>query len=242
MINDQFINNVIKDLKKAANPKKANHSQRFFKTGEGEYAEGDVFLGVGAQNSKRIAKKYKDISINQIFKLIKNKYHEVRLVALLIAVRRYKLKSTTDKDKKEIYKQYLIHTDYINNWDLVDISSYKILGHYLYHHPNEISILDNLAFSDSLWERRIGMISCFYLIKNMSFDYPLKIASTLLLDPHDLIHKAVGWMLREIGKRDLSVLEEFLEVNKKQMPRTMLRYAIEKMTKDKYYYYLTSSK
>ncbi len=226
------------DIKKNSNPQKAKILQRFFKTGKGEYGEGDVFLGITVPESRKIAKKYVSISLDEITLLLQSKIHEERLISLLILVEKF----NKADDKKQIFDFYLENTKYINNWDLVDLSADKIIGNFLFYFGKDYPIykilLTNLAKSTNLWERRIAIISTFHFIKNNQFEETLKIAELLLKDKHDLIHKAVGWMLREIGKKDQNIIESFLKENYKSMPRTMLRYAIEKLPEDKRKAYL----
>lgn len=222
---------IKKEIRLKANPVKAKVYQRFFKTGKGQYGEGDIFLGITIPESRAIAKKYADLSFKEIQSLLKSKIHEERLIALLILVENYK-----KLNEEKIVNFYLENTKYINNWDLVDLSADKIIGHYLFDKQKDI--LYQLAQSENLWERRIAIISTFHFIKNNQFNETLRIAEMLLKDKHDLIHKAVGWMLREIGKRDEKALERFLKINHKLMPRTMLRYAIEKFPDEKRFNYL----
>jgi 3-methyladenine DNA glycosylase AlkD len=228
---------VTYDLDKFADKKKAELLQRFFKTGKGEYGEGDIFIGVVVPNQRIVAKKYKDLSLSEIEKLLKSKIHEHRLTALLIMT--YQFSKTDENSKKQIVDFYLKHTKYINNWDLIDLSSVEILGEYFLTHSEYLKILFQFSKSKSLWERRISIISTFTLIRDRQFETSLKIAETLLNDNEDLIHKAVGWCLREIGKRDLETEEEFLKKHYQTMPRTMLRYAIEKFPDNKRKYYMT---
>ena len=211
-----------KELKSKASPKKAKFLQRYFKTGPGEYAEGDVFLGVTVPESRKIVKKYIGLKLSDATKLLHSEIHEERLVGLLIMVDKFQ----TGEEQEKIYQLYLKNTKYINNWDLVDLSADKIVGAYLLNKSK--SILYKLVKSKNVWERRIAMIATFSFIKNNRFIETIKIAKTLLNDKHDLIRKAVGWMLREVGKRDLSTEERFLAKYCKRMPRTMLRYAIER--------------
>lgn len=219
--NNGTIMELTKELIKRANPEKAKLYQRFFKTSPGEYGEGDVFLGLTVPETRKIAKQFSHLSLSQIKNHLSSKYHEERLSALLILVHKYN--KTHDKS---IIDFYLKNTKQINNWDLVDLTAHKILGHYLSDKNKEI--LYKLAVSKNLWERRIAIISTAYFINNNQFSDALKISKILLKDKHDLIHKAVGWMLREIGKRNRKVLENFLKQNYNQLPRTALRYAIEK--------------
>lgn len=212
------------ELHSIANPEIAEHSKRFFKTGKGEYGESDRFLGIRVPEQRKIARKYKTLPLNEVEKLIQSVYHEERLTALFIL--EYKYSTATEKQKKEIYKFYLSNLRCINNWDLIDSSAPKIMGAYL--HDKSRDILYDLAKSSDLWKRRISIMSTFYFIQNGDFEDTFKIADLMLNDEHDLIHKAVGWMLREIGNKDRNRLEEFLKPCYRKMPRTMLRYAIEK--------------
>jgi len=225
------------ELQKLANPKIAEHSARFFKTGKGEYGEGDQFLGIRVPQQRKIAKKYRNLPLNEVRNLLQSDYHEKRLTALLILV--YRFPKADPAEQKKIYDFYLSNTDRINNWDLVDSSAPKIMGPWLMNRPRDI--LFELATSDNLWERRIAIMATFHFIKQNDFEDTLKIADLLLDDPHDLIHKATGWMLREIGKRDEPLLESFLIPRYRDMPRTMLRYAIEQLPKNKRKAYLESA-
>ena len=224
-----------KSLKKHADEKQAEVLQRFFKTGPGQYGEGDVFLGIKVPKQREIARDAsKRLSLVDAEKLLDSEIHEKRMTALLVLIEKYKIGD--EKVKKEIYDFYLSHTEKINNWDLVDLSSHKIIGDFLV--DKDRSVLYNLAKSDNLWERRISIISCFAFIRRGDFKDALEISKILMNDSHDLIHKAVGWMLREIGKRDKEAEERFLKEHYKQMPRTMLRYAIEKFEEEKRKMYL----
>ncbi len=211
------------DIKKSANPKKASFLQRFFKTGEGEYGFGDIFIGLTVPQSRILAIKYKDLDFIDITTLLKSQIHEERLIALLILVHQYQKEEML---QRRIYEFYLKNTKYINNWDLVDLSSDKIVGAYLIDKPKDILI--KLSKSNNLWEKRISMIATYSFIKNKMFDDTLLIAQNLIDDENDLIQKAVGWMLREVGNRDLKTEEQFLKKHYKTMGRTALRYAIEK--------------
>ena len=222
-MNHKIIHN---DLLQLANEQIAEHSQRFFKTGKGEYGEGDIFLGIRVPLLRKLVKKYRGISITEVRKLLHSKFHEERLLAVLMLVQLFK---SGDKSvEKQVYDLYLENTEFINNWDLVDISASHIVGAHL--HEKDKAPLYNLVQSKNLWERRIAIIATFYFIRQNEFDDTLKIAEILLNDKEDLIHKAVGWMLREVGKREIELEEEFLQEHYKIMPRTMLRYAIEKFT------------
>jgi 3-methyladenine DNA glycosylase AlkD len=213
------------ELKEISDPDKALHLARFFKTGKGEYGEGDVFWGITVPAQRAIAKMHADASLDDIKKLLHEPVHECRLTALLILVQQY-LKCN-DSTRKSITDFYLSNTERINNWDLVDLTADKILGHYLM--DKDRKILYKLAESASLWEQRIAVISTHHFIKHKDFNDTLNLCEKLMFHKHDLIHKATGWMLREAGKRDLDVLSGFLDKHHKSMPRTMLRYAIEKL-------------
>ena len=225
-------------LKKLANPQKAIGVARFFKTGKGEYGEGDIFLGITVPQIRIVAKQCKDLSLKEIQKLLQSKIHEERLLGLIILVNQFK---KADEDKqKQIFDLYLSNTKYINNWDLVDVSAEYIVGGYLIDRSK--TILKTLAQSKLLWERRIAIIATFQFIKQKQHEHTFIIAKILLRDDHDLIHKAVGWMLREVGKRISETIEEtFLQQHYQQMPRTMLRYAIERFEEKKRKKYLNGS-
>lgn len=216
---------LITKLKRLGDPEIAVHSQRFFKTGKGEYTEGDKFLGIRVPDLRKCVKEYRDIPLENTLELLRTPFHEARLLALFILVAKYSLKNNTEK--VYIYKSYLSHTAYINNWDLVDCSAEHIVGAHLFN--GDKGPICRLAVSNSLWERRIAVMATFHFIKRNQFSDTLAIAGLLLKDPEDLIHKAVGWMLREVGKRDLRAEERFLVEFYRKMPRTMLRYAIEKL-------------
>ena len=222
------------ELKSLANPKQAKILQRFFKTKKGEYGEGDIFLGIKVPVQRKVAKKYYNLNFSQIQKLLDSKIHEHRMIALLILID--KCQKADDKNKKKIFEFYLKNSKNINNWDLVDLSAPKIVGNFLL--KKDRKILSKLAKSKNLWEKRIAIVSTYSFIRNNQFEDTLKIARILLNDSHDLIHKAVGWMLREVGKKDEEILEGYLIRNYKKMPRTMLRYAIEKFEEDKRKSYL----
>jgi 3-methyladenine DNA glycosylase AlkD len=225
-----------KDLRQAANKEKAIGLQRFFKTGKGEYAEGDKFLGVMVPQTRLLVEKYwQQIFIGETQDLLQSKFHEERLTALLVLVAKFQ--KADDAGKKEIFDLYLAGTKFINNWDLVDLSAPNIIGAYL--ESRDHAILYGLAKSKNLWERRIAILATFAFIKNKECEDALKIAEILLIDKQDLIHKAVGWMLREIGKRcGRQIEEEFLRKHYKTMPRTMLRYAIERFSEEKKRYFM----
>ncbi len=228
-----MLSSLKKTVKENSNPELGIFLQRFFKTGKGDYAEGDVFAGIKVPVSRKIAKQFKNLSLADLSELIKSKIHEERLIALFILVD--KMKKANEKEQKKIFKFYVKNMKYVNNWDLVDLSAEKIIGEYLFDRDREL--LFKLAKGD-LWERRIAVLSTFNFIKKKDHITTLKIAGLLLRDKHDLIHKALGWMLREIGKRDLQTEEDFLEKHYKSMPRTMLRYSIEKFPEKKRKAYL----
>lgn len=215
-----------RELRAHGNPEKAKNNSWFFKTGKGQYGEGDIFIGVTMPEQRSLAKQFTTLTLPELEKLLQSKEHEFRMTALLILVNQFK-KSDTHL-QEEIYALYLRNTRWINNWDLVDVSAEYIVGRWLENRKERNSVLKKLAQSKSLWERRIAMLATFTYIKKGSPETALKVAEWLLKDEHDLIHKAAGWMLREIGKRCSGVIEEqFLMKHYRQMPRTMLRYAIE---------------
>ena len=232
------MNNQIADIKyemrKLANKKIAEHSQRFFKTGKGQYGEGDIYLGIRVPVLRKIAKKFRRISLAEVSKLLESKFHEERLLSILMLVNLFK--SGDEDDQELIYELYLDKTKFINNWDIVDISAGNIVGAFLFE--KDKAPLYRLVFSENLWERRIAIVATFYFIRNDEFDDTLKIAEILFTDKEDLIHKAVGWMLREVGKRVIEIEEEFLEEHYLKMPRTMLRYAIERFPETRRKMYL----
>ena len=216
---------VINELKILATEDRRKSNEWFFKTNKGEYGYGDIFLGVRMPDIRKVAKKFSPkIALKELTELIQSPIHEVRLCALIILVNQYK-KGNFSK----IFEYYIRQISFINNWDLVDSSAPYIVGDYLYNNPDERSILFEFVHSENLWVRRISIVSTFTLIKNNQFNETLQIAKILLNDKHDLIHKAVGWMLREVYKRDQDLIRTFLKQNYAQLPRTTLRYAIERM-------------
>ncbi|MDP2090438.1 MAG: DNA alkylation repair protein [Candidatus Gracilibacteria bacterium] len=230
-----MLKQLIQDLEKLSDPNRAINSARYFKTGLGQYGEGDKFYGITVPETRIVVKKYyKLLSLDDVEKLILNEYHEQRLTGLLVLVAKFK--SANEDEKKSIYEFYMAHTKNINNWDLVDTSASYIVGNYLY--DKDRTILYELSKSDNLWEKRISIISTFFFIAKKDFNDSLKICKILMNDSHDLIHKATGWALREIGKKDEEVLTKFLDENTLHMPRTMLRYAIEKFDENKRKHYL----
>ncbi len=218
---------VIKRLKSLGTPDKAELLSGFFKTGKGEYGEGDRFLGVVMPEQRKIAKEFRDLAFSEIEKLLSSPYHEARMTGLLILT--YAYERADSNARATIYDFLFAHRGAMNNWDLVDVIVPKIIGDHLLTRRSGRSVLRKLSKSDNLWERRISIISTAAFIRADEFDDTLSICETLLGDRHDLIHKATGWMLREVGKRDESVLRTFLDAHVKRMPRTMLRYAIEKL-------------
>ena len=225
---------VVIALKLVATEERRKVNEWFFKTGKGEYGYGDIFLGVTMPNIRRIAKKFsQEIFLQELTKLIQSPIHEVRLCALIILVNKY-----NKEEPDRIYHYYLKHLNSINNWDLVDSSAPYIVGDYLYNNQEQSKILLEFSQSENLWVRRISIVSTFAFIKNNEFNKTLEIAKLLLNDDQDLIHKAVGWMLREIYKRDKRIIMRFLRQNYALIPRTTLRYAIEQMDKEERFLYL----
>lgn len=227
-----------KELKRAANPEYAKILQKFFKTAKGEYGEGDIFFGIKTPIQRKIIRNYQDILLDDLRKLLGDKIHDFRSAALLILTSQFK--KGGERKRNEIFDLYLKSTRHINSWDLVDTSAPHIVGNFLIDKPR--NILYELAKSKNLWEKRIAIVSTFAFIRNNDFTDTLKIAKILLNDSHDLIHKATGWMLREVGKSDLSSEEKFLRKYCHKMPRVSLRYAIEKFSKDKRKFYLNNPK
>lgn len=229
---------IISRLKELGDRDTAVHSRRFFKTGKGEYGEGDQFIGIRVPVLRKCARQFKEAGLEDTLKLLKSPIHEARLLALFMLTDRYS--KSDDSEKRTIYRAYLDHTGYINNWDLVDSSAQHIVGDYL--SDRDRKPLYRLARSKSLWERRIGIMSTHRFIKQGDFADTLALAQMLLTAQEDLIHKAVGWMLREVGNRNVSVEEAFLAKHYMRMPRTMLRYSIEKFPEDERQAYLHGSK
>jgi 3-methyladenine DNA glycosylase AlkD len=216
---------IKKELKKIADKDKAKHLAGFFKTGKGQYGEGDIFIGISVPDQRNIAKQFRDTGLTEIEKLLDDPIHEYRLTALLILIQKYT--KSDENDKKKIAEFYLSKTQRINNWDLVDLSAHQIIGNYYFSRNRDI--LYKLVKSSNLWEQRIAVISTYYFLKRNDFKEILAFSEMLLEHKHDLIHKATGWMLREAGKMDILTLKKFLDMHHKKMPRTMLRYAIEKL-------------
>lgn len=228
---------VVAALKALGDPAIAGHSRRFFKTGKGEYGEGDQFLGIRVPVIRQQVKLFRDMSLSETLVLLRSPLHEVRLFALLMMVQKFS--KGDEATRAEIYRTYLDNTSFINNWDLVDSSASYIVGVWL--RERDRRPLYKLATSKNLWERRIAMLATFDFIRNREFDDALAIAEHLLNDPEDLMHKAVGWMLREIGNRDIRLEKAFLKRHYKNMPRTMLRYAIEKFPEKERQRYLAGT-
>jgi len=221
-------------LNKHADPRQASILRRFFKTGPGEYGEGDIFIGVKVPQTRSVVRAFRSAPLNAVKELLKSPIHEERLLALLLLVEQYD--RGDEEQRSTIFNAYIRRTKCINNWDLVDLSAPQIVGRHL--EARERSVLVRLSTSKSLWERRIGIMATFWFIKKGDFADTFMISEILLKDSHDLIHKAVGWMLRETGKRNITAEEEFLKKYYKDMPRTMLRYAIERFPEKKRQAYL----
>lgn len=226
----------IDELMKIQNPEKAKILSGFFKTGKGQYGEGDIFIGITVPKNREVAKKHISASLDEIETLLHHPIHEIRLSALIALVKKYK-KTKDDSEQKEIVEFYLKNTRYINNWDLVDLSCYFILGKYLKNRPHDI--LFQLSNSTNLWEQRIAIVTTLAFIRAGKFETALALSRKYLSHKHDLIHKATGWILREIGKRDINTLRTFLDSYATTMPRTALRYAIEKLSQEERHHYLT---
>jgi 3-methyladenine DNA glycosylase AlkD len=217
---------AVRRLQELADPRHAVNLLRFFKTGPGQYGAGDAFLGLRVPQLRQLVREFRHLDLAEVVELLQSKWHEARLLALMIMVEQYK--RGDERERREIYRHYLRNTARINNWDLVDSSAPHIVGAHL--RDRSRAPLVKLARSKSLWERRIAMLATQHLIRNAEFDDALRIAEILVRDEHDLIHKAVGWMLRELGDRDRGALQSFLAKYAATMPRTMLRYAIEHLS------------
>lgn len=222
------VETIRKDLQDLATAERAEKSKRYFRTGPGEYGEGDQFIGVSAPDLRRLTRIHRECSVGDVVKLLASPIHEERHLAAMLLTEKYRRARADEKMK--IFEFYVSHLDRINNWDIVDCSAPKLVGIHLLTNTRERKRLDRWARAKSLWTRRIAIVATQTLIKNDEFDDTLRIATVLLRDKEDLIHKAVGWMLREVGKRDLAVEEGFLKRHYGEMPRTMLRYAIEKLS------------
>ena len=226
-----IIKDIQNSLRQYSTPERKRNVERFFKTGKGQYGEGDQFIGVTNPDIRKVARQYKDIDLSEIEFLLHSPIHEDRLCALILLVN--KNKKSTPEQRKDIAKMYIVNLQYINNWDLVDLSAHYILGRAIADDIQPMSILDELANSPILWERRIAIISTMYFIPQGDINPSLNIAQILLTDKEDLIHKAVGWTLREAWKKQPQIVEQFLINNYTQLPRTTLRYAIERMEESK---------
>ena len=219
---------LIESLQMSADKEKAQFLQRFFKTGRGQYAESDVFWGIKVPETRQVAKAYRSMPLVELGIIMKNPVHEVRLCGLMVLIEQFN--KAKEADKKRIIDFYLSHTQYINNWDLVDLSCYKILGNYLLDKPRDV--LYRMAKSKNMWEQRIAIVSTLAFIRNYEFDDTLAISEVLLDHRHDLIHKAVGWMLRELAKKDEFAMLQFIEKHYNRLSRTTLRYAIERLPEE----------
>ena len=226
---------IQKQLRALASAESVAGLQRYFKTAPGEYGAGDRFLGIKVPPLRALAKRYREATLLEIEQLLHSEWHEERLFSLLLLMQFYQ--RGDDANKEAAYQLYLANTAHLNNWDLVDVSAPHLIGRHLHQRPRDI--LYQFAASTLLWERRIAIIATFYFIRQNEFADTLRLAKILLNDPHDLMHKAVGWMLREVGKRDLATEESFLQLHYRQMPRTMLRYAIERLPEPRRQAYLT---
>ena len=227
-----FHNQILEALQFLSSPEKKEFLPYFFKTGKGEYAEGDQFIGVVVPDSRKLVKEYwQKAELSDVQEILKSEFHEMRLVALLILVNKFE-KSKDKTEQKKLVDFYLKNTKYINNWDLVDLSCYKLLGRYCFENQKD-DILRELSNSDNMWEKRIAIVATMHHIKKgKSFDLTQELVLNNLNHPHDLMHKANGWLLREIGNKDEEVLLDFLKIHYQNMPRTTLRYAIEKLDED----------
>lgn len=226
---------IFERLKLVSSPEKAKANAWFFKTGPGEYGEGDKFIGVNVPNQRSVAKDlFSDLSIEEVLRCLRSPWHEERLTSLFVMVLKYQ--KGNDVDKHLIVGKYLENAKYVNNWDLVDSSAPYILGDWLV--DRDKSVLYELVESENLWERRISIISTLFFIRQYKYEDTLKLSEQLLIDKHDLIHKAVGWCLREVGKKDEDLLLGFLDRHVQKMPRTTLRYAIERLPEEQRKYYL----
>jgi 3-methyladenine DNA glycosylase AlkD len=225
---------VQNELRALADPGQVRHLSRFFKTGPGEYGEGDRFLGIRVPAQRTIARKYRNLPLDEVAELVRSEFHEERLTGLLILT--YRFPKATTEEKQAIYEFYIAHIPWINNWDLVDVTAPNIVGTWL--EKRQRDILYVWAGSANIWERRLAILSTLHFIRQDDFSDTVRLANLLMHDTHDLIHKAVGWMLRETGKRNLETLLLFLEEHSPHMPRTMLRYAIERLPEEQRREYL----
>ena len=226
---------LLKELKEYASSERKKSNERFFKTGKGEYGEQDQFLGVRVPDIRKVAKENLAMDFSNVQKNIASKFHEVRLCAIVILVEKNKKarKGGNKRLQKQIFDFYINNIEHINNWDLVDVSAHYIVGQALIDGLEKKKLLDNLVQSENLWKRRVGIVATWAFIRKGDIDITLRLSKKLLNDKEDLIHKAVGWMLREAWKRDAQKVEDFLRVHYNKLPRTTLRYAIEQMREDK---------
>ncbi|TWU08158.1 DNA alkylation repair protein [Stieleria varia] len=228
---------VLSALRAVAREDKASFLPGFFQAVPGGYGEGDRFLGCVVPDQRKVARQFRDLSTDQLLKLFASPWHECRLTGMFILVGQFEGAAKhnnphRDFECRQIVEVYLKNLDAVNNWDLVDATAPKILGPWLVDNPDERQVLDRLATSEVLWQRRVAVLATYALIRNDEFKEILRLAEMLVDDEHDLMHKAIGWMLREMGNRDISRLEKFLNKHAKTMPRTMLRYSIEKMSRE----------
>ena len=231
--------NVKNQLLKLGDPVRAVHSLRFFKTGKGQYGEGDKFIGCTVPQTRSVAAMYTNLTLNDVSKLLNDEIHECRLCALVILTNKYS--KANELERYEILNFYLANTKRINNWDLVDISAHKIVGEW-FKNREDRSLLQELANSKLLWDQRIAIVTTYTFIRNNNFNETLMLSEKFLTHKHDLMHKACGWMLREVGKRDEATLTYFLDQHAYHMPRTMLRYSIEKFPEELRKHYLNIKK
>ncbi len=224
-------------LAEKASFEKSKILSKFFKTGKGEYGEGDIFIGVTVPEIRNVAKKFLDTPLLHIEQLLESPIHEHRMCALLILVEQYHKAKHSIDIRQKIVEFYLNHTSHINNWDLVDLSAPKILGEWLIASPDP-NLLDSLSLSSDMWEQRIAIVSTLTQVRHMQYSDTLRLAKRYLTHKHPLIHKATGWLLREVGKKDPDTLLDFLNQHRHQMPRTALRYAIERLSPEQRAYYM----
>lgn len=229
---------ILSELEKRGRPQDAEAVGKFFKSYDGGYGEGDMFLAITVPLIRMVAKQYANLTLQEIEQVLESPIHEMRLLAVIVMANQAKSKRASDEKRKALYDLYLRRTDRINNWDLVDSSSRDVVGEYVLLHPEETATIRKLAKSQDLWERRTAMVSCWAFIRQNQLDLPYEIAEMLLPDKHDLIHKAVGWMLRSAGDKDQDRLREFLTTHITHIPRTALRYAIEHFDAEERQYFL----
>jgi len=228
---DHIRQQIEEALQMLSTRERAVQMPRYFKTGKGEYGEGDIFYGVSVPDQRSVAKEfYKEISLKELSDVLKSEIHEMRLTAIFMLVAKYE-KAKNNTEKRQLVDFYLDHLEYVNNWDIVDSSAHKILGAYAFHNGEE-EILYKLSFDEDMWKKRVAVIGSYWFIKNKHYELTQKLVLNNLKHPHDLMHKANGWMLREIGKKDESVMLDFLNKYYKEMPRTSLRYAIERLDEE----------